>query len=345
MLNGRTLARLLLLLPLLFAGRGQARATQPPPTKPHGPRPVLLINPTVITDCTQQGVQQALSAGGQITFNCGPSAIVIPISSVLTASTGDFVLDGGGKVTLDGQGSTKILDIPYSPNPRTVTLQNISFINGKAPASNDIKIASGGAITSGSPGTRLHIINATFTNNSTTSVNDADNQGGAIFSNNSYETVISNSVFTNNSAGNGGAFGGIATGLLIYSSQFVNNHAVDTTSGGIVRGYGGAIHLDGVRNSFNPDSNHIFYVADSTFSGNTAIRGGGAISSVVSDNFGTKATFLRSTFSNNEVQGIPGTDNSGQGGAIYHIEDDHAGGRSEDNFEVRDSTFTGNKTQ
>ena len=329
---------------LIWTTQLQARTAPTFVVYAQAPQPVQLGNPTVITNCTQQGIQAALDAGGEISFDCGANPVVIPISSVLTTNGGDLTLDGGNKVTLDGQGSTKILDNPYSPDPRTVIIQNMRFINGKAPASGGIGVESGGAITSGSPGTRLHIINATFENNSTTHVSGEDNQGGAIFSNNSYETVISNSVFRNNRAGSGGAFGGIATGLLIYNSQFINNQALDTTTGGIVRGYGGAIHLDGVRNSFNSNSNRIFYVVDSLFEGNTAIRGGGAIDSVVSDNFGTKAFFLRTSFINNAVTGIPGTTRSGQGGALYHIEDDHAGGRNEDNFEVRDCTFSGNQT-
>ncbi len=33
----------------------------------------------------------------------------------------------------------------------------------------------------------------------------------------------------------------------------------------------------------------------------------------------------------------------GQGGAIYHIEDDHAGGTAEENLEIIQTTFHGNQ--
>jgi hypothetical protein len=244
-------------------------------------------------------------------------------------------------VTLDGQNSTRILTNPWVAGGNNLTIQNIRFINGKVPAATETGTSSGGAIRSGSPGTRLHIINTTFENNSTTSTDLADNQGGAIFSSNSYETVIANSVFQGNVAGNGGAIGAIASGMIIYNSLFRDNHAVDTTTGGIVRGYGGALHLDGVTNPSNPDSNKTLDICGSTFDSNTSIRGGGATSSVVSDAQGTKATFDRSYFVNNETYGLNGE--FGQGGALYHIEDDHAGGIGEDNLLINASTFTNNR--
>lgn len=309
-------------------------------------QPVTLVSPTTITDCTQAGIQAALDSGGHIDFACGPNPIVIPISSPLEISTtADTVLDGGDLVTLDGQGATRIMQKGWH-NPDTVgtinvTIQHLRFVNGRAPGGGSTADHSGGAIKSGHPGTSLHIVACTFENNRTTDVTTADNQGGAIFSSNSYETVVSGSVFSSNSAGNGGAFGGIATGFLVFNSRFTNNRAADTTSGGIVRGYGGAIHLDGVTNSYNPDSNRRVHICGSIFENNAAVRGGGAIGVVISDAKGTKATYERSTFIGNAVSGLDGA--FGQGGGIYHIEDDHAGGRGEDNLEISRSTFHDNR--
>ncbi|MCB0193474.1 MAG: hypothetical protein KDJ65_16120 [Anaerolineae bacterium] len=312
--------------------------------------PVTLSNPTVVTNCTQAGLQTALNSGGHIAFNCGPNPVTINITSPLvTSATEDTVIDGGGLITLNGGNSSRILEKPFTPNSHIdktlgndLTLQNIRFINAKGPSNTSGGADRGGAITATSPGTKLHIINATFENNHTSSQTQEDNQGGAIFAANIYETIIVGSVFENNTAGNGGAFGAIASGLMIYNSRFSSNAATDTTSGGIVRGHGGAIHLDGVTNSFNPDSNKIVDICGSTFADNTAIRGGGAIKTTISDNKGTKATYTRSTFTNNRLLGTPSTE--GHGGAIYHLEDDHAGGSNEDNFELSYSTFTGNET-
>jgi hypothetical protein len=274
---------------------------------------------------------------------------------LVTSATEDIVLDGGGLITLDGNNSTRILEKPFTPdshNDKTLgndlTIQNMRFINGRAPAATKNKDgnARGGALWVTSPGTRLHIINSTFANNSTTSITDEDNQGGAVYSANIYETVIVGSVFENNVAGGGGAFGGIATGLLVYNSRFTGNQAADDTSGGIVRGHGGALHLDGVTNDFNPDSRREVTICGSTFEDNTAVRGGGAIKVTVSDNKGTRAVYERSTFRNNRLVGVPPTE--GSGGAIYHIEDDRPedpndpGGFDEDNIEISGSTFEDN---
>jgi hypothetical protein len=62
---------------------------------------------------------------------------------------------------------------------------------------------------------------------------------------------------------------------------------------------------------------------------------------VISDKLGTKAIYEYSTFTSNRTLGQDGS--YGQGGAIYHIEDDHAGGSSEDNLEIGYSTFHGNQ--
>ncbi len=312
--------------------------------------PVTLVNPTVITSCTQAALQTALAAGGHITFDCGPNPVTIPITAPLvTSATRDIVLDGKGLITLDGGGNTRILEKPFTPGSHIdktsgndLVIQNMRFINGRAPAATKTQDdkARGGALWVTSPGTRLHIINSVFENNRTTSITDEDNQGGAIYAGNIYETIIVGSVFINNEAGSGGAFGGIATGLQVYNSQFANNRASDSTLGGIVRGHGGAIHLDGVSNSFNPTTSNTVDVCGSVFDGNTATRGGGALKVTISDNLNTKAIYARSTFSNNRVLDAPPAE--GHGGAIYHIEDDWAGGVNEDNIEIRESTFNGN---
>jgi hypothetical protein len=288
---------------------------------------------------TRAAIQAALDKGGHIKLDSGSQPVTVPIDQTLVIKHPNTVIDGGGFVTLDGQNRVKILDKVFTTTDNTITLQNLRFINGRAPNSTTLRTNSGGAVTISDPGTRLHVINSTFENNQTTRVNQEDNQGGAIAVFNIYETVISGSVFRNNQAGNGGAIGGIATGLIIENTRFENNRAVDKTTGGIVRGYGGAVHLDGVRNSYNSNSNNTVKIRGSLFEGNTAIRGGGAVASVVSDGYDTNVTYETSSFLANEVFGLDG---DGQGGAVYHVEDDHVGGRNEDNFRLINSTFRDN---
>ena len=342
----------LLIFGLALAGR-PAEAAAPGQTCAPPIQPVTLVNPTVVTNCTQAGLQAALSLGGHITFNCGPDPVTIPLNAPLTTSaTADIVLDGQNKITLDGQGVTRILVKPFTPNSHIdkslgndLTLQNIRLINGRAPAATTSQDsnARGGAVWATSPGTRLHLIHTTFENNRTTSINDEDNQGGAVFAANLYETVIVGSEFVNNSAGNGGAVGLIASGLQVYNSRFAGNQAADASAGGIVRGHGGAIHLDGVFNSFNPTTSNTVEVCGCVFEANTAVRGGGALKVTISDGTNTRAVYARSAFINNRLLGAPPAE--GHGGAIYHIEDDHADGGAEDNLEISQSTFAGNYAQ
>ena len=60
----------------------------------------------------------------------------------------------------------------------------------------------------------------------------------------------------------------------------------------------------------------------------------------VSDNKGIKATYEKSQFIQNSASGASETE--GHGGAIYHIEDDHAGGDDELNVEILECTFSEN---
>jgi hypothetical protein len=308
--------------------------------------PAVLTNPIVVSgaSCTRDGIQAALTQGGSILLNCSASPITIPIDKTLNFNpVKDTILDGNGLVTLDGNNAGTILfkgwhDASKVPSV-TITLQNIRLIHGRAPASGE---TSGGALSAGYPGTRLHIIDSTFENNTTTNTHMPDNQGGAIFVHNSNEITISGSVFQNNSAGNGGAVGGIATGILISNSLFKGNQAVDDTDDSqIVRGYGGALSVDGVFNDTNPNTVNRVHVCGSRFEQNKAVRGGGAVDEVLSDGYNTLALFERSSFVGNEVSGVGGK--FGTGGGIYHVEDDRVGGSNEDNFEIVDSTFSANK--
>src|SRR5688500_14800624 len=58
--------------------------------------------------CTEAGLAAALVGGGTITFDCGPGLATIQITSEKLIEA-DTTLDGGGTVTLHGNGSTRIL--------------------------------------------------------------------------------------------------------------------------------------------------------------------------------------------------------------------------------------------
>ncbi len=323
--------------PAIAMGFGSGLEICVPPVEP-----AALVDPTVVADCSEAGLRAALEGGGHITFDCGPGPMAIPISAELRLSaTADTVIDGQGLITLDGGNRTRIFfkdwHDPDTVGTISVTLQNIRIINAKAPGGDN---HSGGALYAGHPGTRVRIINATFENNATTDIHTVDNQGGAVFVHNAFETVMSGSEFINNRAGNGGAFGGIATGLFVFNSRFSGNAAVDDAAGGVVRGHGGAIHLDGVTNDYNPDSNKRVHICGSIFEDNASVRGGGALKVTVADNKGIRATYEKSSFVNNSASGASGVE--GHGGALYHLEDDHDRGDSEFNVEISDCAFIDN---
>jgi hypothetical protein len=63
---------------------------------------------TTITDCSDQAALTAAAAtGGTIVFSCGSAPVTIPITQTIMFAK-DTVVDGGGLVTLDGGGTTRI---------------------------------------------------------------------------------------------------------------------------------------------------------------------------------------------------------------------------------------------
>src|SRR4051794_7601625 len=80
----------------------------------------------VVTTCDWFNVQQAINAGGTITFTCGPT---VNITTTLVVSSGSVVIDGGNSIALNGLSANRIISAATGSN---LTLRNISLINGKA---------------------------------------------------------------------------------------------------------------------------------------------------------------------------------------------------------------------
>ena len=61
--------------------------------------------------CTSTAVVNAVAQGGKITFDCGPNPVTISMNATARVFNDqpNVVLDGGGLVTLDGQGDRRIL--------------------------------------------------------------------------------------------------------------------------------------------------------------------------------------------------------------------------------------------
>jgi len=80
---------------------------------------LMLLSPAVpvqaggvVTNCTEAGLDSALTGGGAVTFNCGgvhatATILLTSAASIFTDTTVDGA-NGGHTITLDGQGMTRI---------------------------------------------------------------------------------------------------------------------------------------------------------------------------------------------------------------------------------------------
>src|SRR5450631_3786172 len=245
--------------------------------------------------CTETALATALAKGGVIRFNCGASATITLTSQKTLRTDIDTTLDGQGKITLDGRGTTRLLYYS-SPNfqatKTTVTIQNITLQNGAAggtaipvapaPCSQGANLDGGGGAIYVRDG-KLRIWNTVFKNNSGAALGP-DVGGGAIYVLGSLGTTIVGSTFQSNHAANGGAVGSLWGDLSIFNSTFTSNHATGSGANSINSachvnggesgngGNGGAVVIDGAEN-------YAVTVCGSTFTSNAGGTGalGGAI--------------------------------------------------------------------
>ncbi len=194
----------------------------------------------------------------------------------------DLIINGGGVITIDGDGIDRMLHISGTA---TAEINGLTITNGKSP-DDGVNGLPGGGIRVESDST-LYIINSAVFSNSTSHGRDITGgdggdggAGGGVY--NDGTLVISNSTLSDNSSGNGGEGegggnkggeggkgGGIYNNgtLVITNSTFSNNSAGDGGNSvhedGNDAGEGGAIYnLGGLS------------ITNSTVSSNTAGNGG-----------------------------------------------------------------------
>ncbi|GAA5104958.1 hypothetical protein GCM10023339_00390 [Alloalcanivorax gelatiniphagus] len=244
--------------------------------------------------CTSRAVVRAVAKGGTIALNCGPDPVTIAMkrTAKVVNTSARVVLDGGGLVTLSGQGKRRILYMNTcdqaqvwttshcddQAEPRLV-VKGMRFVDGRSVGED-----GGGAIFV--RGGRLQVIDSTFVDNRCDRT--GPDVGGAALrvldQHRDRPVVVRGSTFTGGRCSNGSALSSIGVSWRVSSSTFTDNRAIGRganparpgTPGG---GSGGAIYLDG-------DDIHLT-VEDSTISGNHAREGGGAIFFVSNDRTGT----------------------------------------------------------
>jgi hypothetical protein len=284
-------------------------------------RPDHVIGSGTPAGCTSAAVVQAVAEGGIITFDCGPKPVTITMTATakVVNTSHQVVLDGGGKVTLSGGGSTRILYMNTCDAARTYTtsdcweqqwpqlvVQNIGLTDAySAIMQSSTASYGGGAIFD--EGGQLKVVNSVFTGDRCYATGP-DLGGAAIRATGMDMQVpvyITDDTFTGNSCSNGAALSGLYANFAVYNSLMTGNKAIGAganpaksgTAGG---GSGGAIYTDG--NGYN------LLVDGTVMSGNTANEGGGAIFFVVDADGGT-LTIDNSTLSGNTsgaFQNAPG---------------------------------------
>jgi hypothetical protein len=106
---------------------------------PTSGQPADVSNPTSVigtgtaASCTFSALNTAVGKGGVITFNCGSAPVTIAITATMNLPTNkNTVIDGGGKITLDGGHAVQILSFngpDFQTNNNGLTLQHLSFVN------------------------------------------------------------------------------------------------------------------------------------------------------------------------------------------------------------------------
>lgn len=200
--------------------------------------------------CTETAFAAALASNnGRIRFDCGPAPHTIVVTSEKVIDD-DLVIDGGGRITLSGGGTTRILGIrpPWGTTPMpTVTLQNLTFVSGSTAHLPGNTVVNGGGAIYKAAFANLRVWNNVFVGNRGPA-SGQDVAGGAIYSFGEGTTTIVRSRFTDNRCSSGGAVGALGTSnhsLYVYNSLFDRNRATGTGGNPGNGGNGGAIYMDG----------------------------------------------------------------------------------------------------
>jgi hypothetical protein len=306
--------------------RGSAPGARPAPVPVAG-RAVNTSHPTRVVghgtpaSCTSAAVVAAVRAGGVIGFSCGSAPVTIGMRTTAKVrnTSAEVVLDGGGLVTLSGQGRRRILYLDTCDPAQVWTtshcqdqaapqlvVQNLTFTDGNSTGQR-FDGGGGGAIFD--RGGRLRIVNSVFTGNRCER-DGPDIGGGAVRALSQFRghpLYVVNSHFAGNACSNGGGLSSIGVSWTVLNSRFERNRAIGiganpaqrATPGG---GSGAAIYNDGDQMTLS--------IGGSVFEDNHATEGGGAVFFVSDDRTGTMA-IRHSTLEHNrndrfQTAGLPG---------------------------------------
>ncbi|MET8041471.1 hypothetical protein ABZU25_11440 [Micromonospora sp. NPDC005215] len=313
---------------VLAAGNPNGHATVPAEARAvDTSKPTRTIGTGTPASCTSAAVVKAVAAGGVITFNCGPAPVTIKMTAtakVRNANGPKVVLDGGGTVTLSGQGQRRILYLNTCDQAQgfttshcqnqdhpQLTVQNLTFADGNSTGE---KAEGGGGGAIFVRGGRFKVVNSRFVRNRCDRTGP-DLGGAAIRVLSQFENkpvYVVGSTFggasgQGGSCSNGGALSSIGVSWVVLNSVLSHNEAIGSganpaksgTPGG---GSGGAIYCDG--NEFT------VRIAGTIIENNKANEGGGAVFFVSNNRTGTmkieSSTLRRNPSAKFETRGFPG---------------------------------------
>lgn len=308
-------------------GAYESAETQPPTTSPTPTNtltptptttPIATITPTstpppngnnvvgngVASSCTETAFAEVLAQGGDVTFDCGAGEVTIPLTQRHIMQL-DTTIDGGDKITLDGQHSTALLG---SEERLTIGLYNLKLINGHSHEE--------GAGVNVGYWNDLQVENVTFSQNVSVADHKVCDGGGALFIGGGGQATITGATFKNNSAMNGGAINNLRTKLTILDSHFEENTALHTATFNQLGdcGGGGALYFDGTRKPEDGGADEVI-LKNLTFINNTTNNVGGAIFLAVRTD--ERIRFENVLFAGNRaIQGDASFDTA-KGGALW----------------------------
>lgn len=316
------------------------------PARPSAAAPEVVGSGTP-TSCTAQALGAALEGGGSISFNCGAAPHTIVVTRAFEVTAPETVVDGGGLITLRGQGSRIFSHRTFGTlGSSTLTLRSLTLSGGRASGGGDTAgEANGGAVRSvfgaAQPQFRpaLVVESVIFRDNDATlgavpAGRDAyDYGGGAIYSQGGSVTVRDSQFLDNDAVnGAGGAIHILQSGLTVEGSSFSNNTALGATPRDSL---GGAIAVDGLGGEGG-----LLRVERSSFSNNRAYNSGGAIHVNMYEN-SSGAQINNSSFVGNAVVGGA----RAQGGAIGGGGTSSGGATGNPGVTISGSLFAGNSVR
>lgn len=193
------------------------------------PRYGVVVGEGSPASCKEADFDEAILLGTEITFDCGPAPVTIFFNTAKYIQS-DMQIDGGGLITLDGSGKTRLF---Y--NQSKLTLKNITLTNATTTEGGAVVMSDWGSIG-------LTLENVKVLNNYVDFPQANGGDGGGALASRGGVMTIRNSVFKNNHVynGGGGAIHSKDTTLTVTDTLFEGNS-------GSKPGNGGAVFAEGIQ--------------------------------------------------------------------------------------------------